>query len=650
MESELIRMTPKILKLTSEVDDCQKTSSIAEIAQFSINPDIQDELMEFIKKKVLISNTLQQYIIGKEIEFWESYISILNVQDQKCSCESSCGSMEIVENSETKEYKCSKSSCEENESEFEYAENQLKGLKSQMKNVLRRSQKASDYLSSKNEQFKITTSYFGGEQSERRYITENKEWMNSLRNSMSLQKIKLILEKLMGMDLKLDATFWELEVFSIFRSLTYSERLAASGILIEMVIWASMYSSNSFLLKLLNVFIEKEEFKCYVFSSLDQIIWFQELNIRRNLWSCKLLVSLFAEFSENNEFYREKYGQIISEVMIKTMEFVEFESENLIFLIEVFESFGQQSTWFFERFDQVFTVFKSKTTLIESSERVTEFLNFHSSVLLSINSSVCIETVSEVTQNEIVLTQEKIDEIEQELRIKMEEDFKIQLEKREEEWKMKKQEEVIEIEKEIRIKVKEELRLEEQKRKQEEDRKKKELEEEKRKKIEDAKKAEELKIRKQKEEYKKNNPCIFLTAGVRIYKHTNPGHHYERDVFDGKLIGLLFSGSWCQPCLNFLPYLKNFHAQVKEDFEVLFISSDRSEQEMNSFLKNYHGDWFNYPFGSCEGIRLNNNLGVQSIPTLLVFKPNGTYRSVNKTNEVMNCQNPQALVNQWKNM
>ncbi|EGT54267.1 hypothetical protein CAEBREN_29095 [Caenorhabditis brenneri] len=271
-----------------------------------------------------------------------------------------------------------------------------------------------------------------------------------------------------------------------------------------------------------------------------------------------------------------------------------------------------------------------------------------------------------VTEELRIEEQKKREEMERKARRELEDAKKAEqlrlekLKKKEEEDRKKKA-----LEEEKRKKIEDAKRAEElriRKQKEEEDRKKKELEEQEKKRkieeekkqraiaIENAKKAEELRIQKQKEDYKKNNPCLFITAGVRMYRHADPEFYYERDALDGKLIGLLFSGSWCQPCLNFIPYLKNFHAQVKEDFEVLFISSDRSEQEMDLFLQNYHGDWYNFEFGSCEGIRLSNNLGVKSIPTLLVFKPNGTYQNVNKTNEVMNCQNPQALVNQWKNM
>ncbi len=46
------------------------------------------------------------------------------------------------------------------------------------------------------------------------------------------------------------------------------------------------------------------------------------------------------------------------------------------------------------------------------------------------------------------------------------------------------------------------------------------------------------------------------------------------DSLDGKIVGIYFSAQWCPPCRNFTPKLVSFRNANKDDFEVVFVSSD----------------------------------------------------------------------------
>lgn len=81
--------------------------------------------------------------------------------------------------------------------------------------------------------------------------------------------------------------------------------------------------------------------------------------------------------------------------------------------------------------------------------------------------------------------------------------------------------------------------------------------------------------------------------------------NYEERVnlssFQDKIVGLYFSAHWCPPCRQFTPILKDFHAELKEsdaDFEIIFVSFDRSESDLKKYLEESHGDWYHLPFGS----------------------------------------------------
>ena len=89
----------------------------------------------------------------------------------------------------------------------------------------------------------------------------------------------------------------------------------------------------------------------------------------------------------------------------------------------------------------------------------------------------------------------------------------------------------------------------------------------------------------------------------------------SNNVLAGKsFICLYFSAHWCPdmtpmenkigssnlvPNRGFTPILKEFYDQVKtEGVEIIFISSDESHEDMISYMKESHGDWFAVEHGS----------------------------------------------------
>ena len=71
-------------------------------------------------------------------------------------------------------------------------------------------------------------------------------------------------------------------------------------------------------------------------------------------------------------------------------------------------------------------------------------------------------------------------------------------------------------------------------------------------------------------------------------------------VLHNSIVGLYYSASWCPPCKAFTPELVNFHNELKKrkaQFEVVFLSFDKSEEEMMEYMEELHGNWFALPFG-----------------------------------------------------
>ena len=87
------------------------------------------------------------------------------------------------------------------------------------------------------------------------------------------------------------------------------------------------------------------------------------------------------------------------------------------------------------------------------------------------------------------------------------------------------------------------------------------------------------------------------------------------EITRSKFIGLFFSAHWCPPCQNFLPILKDFYSEVNLDdkeFEVLFISTDKTEDDFKEHYKSM--PWLAIPYADPRIKQLLNKYKVVGIP------------------------------------
>lgn len=94
----------------------------------------------------------------------------------------------------------------------------------------------------------------------------------------------------------------------------------------------------------------------------------------------------------------------------------------------------------------------------------------------------------------------------------------------------------------------------------------------------------------------------------------------------GKTIGLYFSAKWCIPCVNFTPKLVTIYHKIKqtlsnEDFEIVFISSDRDQESFESYFATM--PWLALPFGDSNLKHLAKYFDVIGIPCLVIIGPDG---------------------------
>jgi nucleoredoxin len=90
-----------------------------------------------------------------------------------------------------------------------------------------------------------------------------------------------------------------------------------------------------------------------------------------------------------------------------------------------------------------------------------------------------------------------------------------------------------------------------------------------------------------------------------------------------KYLMLYFSASWCPPCRAFTPTLSEFYTKLKaerSDFELLFVSSDKTEADFNDYFKKMSFGALPFKFRD-EKAALSKLFGVSGIPMLIIVGP-----------------------------
>jgi nucleoredoxin len=123
----------------------------------------------------------------------------------------------------------------------------------------------------------------------------------------------------------------------------------------------------------------------------------------------------------------------------------------------------------------------------------------------------------------------------------------------------------------------------------------------------------------------------------------------EEALAGKEAIGIYFSAHWCPPCRGFIPELgKSYKNSLQsKGMEIIFVSSDRSEKDFQSYYKEM--PWLAVPYSRRDVHQsLNKKFKVQGIPSLVILDKAGQVITQDGRSKVS--ADPQGQSFPWKPM
>jgi nucleoredoxin len=102
--------------------------------------------------------------------------------------------------------------------------------------------------------------------------------------------------------------------------------------------------------------------------------------------------------------------------------------------------------------------------------------------------------------------------------------------------------------------------------------------------------------------------------------------YLDQEFEKKQIIGLYFSAQWCGPCRKFTPELVAFYNRTvaaHPEFEILFVSFDRSGPGMEKYMRDMQMPWPAVSFDKLPGKETLKKYAGESIPCLVIVDANG---------------------------
>jgi nucleoredoxin len=104
------------------------------------------------------------------------------------------------------------------------------------------------------------------------------------------------------------------------------------------------------------------------------------------------------------------------------------------------------------------------------------------------------------------------------------------------------------------------------------------------------------------------------------------GHFDDEELEKKKLIALYFSAHWCAPCRKFTPELVDYYNRVATqhpEFEIVFVSFDKSQFAMETYMREANMPWPAIDFQKLKGKDAIRKYAGDGIPCLVLVDTTG---------------------------
>ena len=131
-------------------------------------------------------------------------------------------------------------------------------------------------------------------------------------------------------------------------------------------------------------------------------------------------------------------------------------------------------------------------------------------------------------------------------------------------------------------------------------------------------------LKKGKEQDLSDYPPLLFSDKFHFINRS--GLPVSPDNLLGKVICLLYGAAWSPPFTDFLTLFKSFYGDLQADdapMEVIYISFDRTNEEMLSLISEFPPNWVAVPHGSSMINYLKLKYSIVVIPKLVVVRDNG---------------------------
>src|SRR5260370_1870505 len=101
---------------------------------------------------------------------------------------------------------------------------------------------------------------------------------------------------------------------------------------------------------------------------------------------------------------------------------------------------------------------------------------------------------------------------------------------------------------------------------------------------------------------------------------------YDHELTPKQIYGLYFSAHWCGPCRKFTPQLVAYYNQIARDhpeFEIIFVSADKSADGMATYMRESGMPWPAIEYGKLANVPALQKYAGRGIPDLVIVDASG---------------------------